>query len=226
VPKGVVTRHVLTDSLRLVGGRREAWLYRPPIEDPAALLIVLDGQDYLRRGRLPVILDTLIAEHRIRPLAALMIKHGGSARAVEYGCNGATVEFVRSVAVPFAQETCGIGLRGEVAILGASMGGLLAVQLGVSYPDVFATVLSQSGAFRDGYGYGLLERFIGATPATKIRLWFDVGRYEGLLPDDGRARDLLVGHGYDLTYREYSGGHNYTCWRNELEHGLSAMFPR
>ena len=38
---------------------------------------------------------------------------------------------------------------------------------------------------------------------------------------------LLAGRGYDVTYHEYNGGHNYPSWRDDLLHGLEVLFgPR
>ena len=36
-------------------------------------------------------------------------------------------------------------------------------------------------------------------------------------------RSVLEVQGYDLTYREYQGGHDYACWRGGLADGLIAM---
>jgi len=225
VSEGTITQYSLSDMLRLASGTRSAWLYQPPVaEDAMPLLVVLDGQDYLRRGRLSVILDNLIAARRIRPLAALMIAHGDRARAVEYACNGATAEFIRTVAVPFARKQIGRNLGNGVGVLGASMGGLMALYLGIAMPDTFRFVLSQSGAFLDAYGYGLLRRYISMAPSPSIRIWLNAGKYEFLTDANHEAHELLTGRGYDVAYREYSGGHNYTCWRSELEHGLIGMF--
>ena len=38
-----------------------------------------------------------------------------------------------------------------------------------------------------------------------------------------RMRGVLEGQGYDVTYREYQGGHDYACWRGGLADGLIAM---
>jgi enterochelin esterase-like enzyme len=30
---------------------------------------------------------------------------------------------------------------------------------------------------------------------------------------------------YNVIYREFSAGHNYTAWRDDIWRGLEAMFP-
>jgi len=54
----------------------------------------------------------------------------------------------------------------------------------------------------------------------------DVGRLDTLLEDNRKMHARLQEKKYQVAYREFSGGHNYTAWRDDLWHGLEAMFPR
>jgi enterochelin esterase-like enzyme len=36
--------------------------------------------------------------------------------------------------------------------------------------------------------------------------------------------NLLLEKGYDVTYRENGGAHNFTTWRDSCAHALEAMF--
>ena len=51
-----------------------------------------------------------------------------------------------------------------------------------------------------------------------------IGKLDVLLEDNRNMRALLQERDYAVTYREFSGGHNYTAWRNDLWHGLEALF--
>lgn len=62
-------------------------------------------------------------------------------------------------------------------------------------------------------------------PPQPIIVWMDVGKFENLLPENQLMYDLLVKRGYQVQYREYPGGHNYTSWRNDLPIGLESLFP-
>jgi len=53
----------------------------------------------------------------------------------------------------------------------------------------------------------------------------DCGRFEGLLEGNQRLVPVLESSGHRVEYREYSGGHNYPAWRDDLVRGLERMFP-
>jgi enterochelin esterase family protein len=46
-----------------------------------------------------------------------------------------------------------------------------------------------------------------------------------LLEDNQNMHALVQEKGYNVTYREFVAGHNFTAWRNDVWRGLEAMFP-
>ena len=228
IPHGEITRHYVSIDEMAVGKRRTVYLYHPPVREPLPLLIVYDGADYLRRARLPVIVDNLISEGRIRPLAMAFINHGGPARFVEYSCSEATLGLILLKLLPLAQNKLNlidIGQSpGAFGILGASMGGLMSLFTGLRLPHIFGRVLSQSGSFTtweyDLVVYDLVRSLNKPAP----RVWMDVGRYEWLLETNQRMRALMEEKGLQVTYREYNGGHNYHSWRDDVWRGLECLF--
>jgi enterochelin esterase-like enzyme len=217
----------------VVGGKRTVYLYRPPVAGPYPLLVVLDGQDYLRRTRLARMVDNLIAHGRMRPLALAMVANGGQARVVEYAANDGTVSFLLNSVVPLARAHLDLvdldAEPGAYGVLGASMGGLCALYTALRAPAVFGHAVSQSGAFSAG-ALGIepvVFDLIRHMPLQPIKIWMDVGTYERLLPANQRIHALLRERGYDVSYREYHGGHNYAVWRDEVWRGLEALYgPR
>jgi enterochelin esterase family protein len=61
-------------------------------------------------------------------------------------------------------------------------------------------------------------------PKRDVRIWMDAGKLEWLLYSSRKMHRLLKSKSYDVTYHEYTGGHNYTAWRDDLWRGLEALF--
>ena len=87
-------------------------------------------------------------------------------------------------------------------------------------------MLSQSGAFELGEVETVLSHLVRHMPKRPVKVWMDAGRYEWLLEPNRRMHALLVERGYEVTYREYNGGHNYPAWRNDVWRGLEVLFGR
>jgi enterochelin esterase-like enzyme len=232
VARGTITRHSVPGGDLVDGGKRTAYLYQPPTAEPAPLLVVFDGQDYLRRARLTAIVDNLMAQGRIRPLALALVSHGNHARITEYSCNEHTLLFLLRHVLPLAREHLRLldtdAFPGAYGVLGASMGGLMALYTGLRAPEVFGHVLSQSGSFgnpqpESDYAAALFDML--EQPEVKpLNIWMDVGRFEWLATANRQMRDLLQTKGYTFTYQEYPGEHNYTSWRDDVWRGLEAQF--
>jgi enterochelin esterase-like enzyme len=130
---------------------REIFLYRPQVKEAVPLLAVYDGQDYLNRGRLAVIVDNLIAEGRMRPIAMAFLPNGGRWRDLEYSCSDGTLLWLDEVILPLAMEKLNLldikKQPGAYGVLGASLSATMSMYTGLRMPDVFGKVLSQAGAF-------------------------------------------------------------------------------
>ncbi len=102
VPQGKLFRHRIENNWLLADGKRWVHLYRPPVEGPVPLLVVFDAQDYLTRGRITQIVDNLVAQGRIEPIALALVDNSKTARGIEYSCNEATIGFVMTEVLPLA----------------------------------------------------------------------------------------------------------------------------
>ncbi len=226
VPRGTMARFQVPTKEYVVGIERRVILYQPPVKEPVPLVIVYDGPDYLKRASLNIIVDNLIAQKRVRPFAMAMIKNGGQARNLEYSCSESTLGFVSDCIIPLAKERLFLTSPrgGAYGVMGASMGGLMALYTGLRLPKVFGKVLIQSGAFIFSGYESVLVDLIRHLPPSKIDIWMNAGLYEWLLEGNRWMHALLKEKNYNVKYREFSGGHNYTCWRNELWRGLEALF--
>ncbi|MBI5082240.1 MAG: esterase family protein [Chloroflexi bacterium] len=227
-PRGKVTHHKISAPRLITTPSRLVHLYRPPTSDPCPLIVVFDGEDYLKRAHLPNIIDNLIAQKRIRPVALAMIENGGAEnRFIEYACNDATVNLLTHIVLPLARKHLNLlNDEGVHAALGASMGGLISLYTALRLPHIFGKVISQSGGFPlDGDTSAILD-LVNFNPKESIKIWMDIGKYDFpyLMGSNPRMRDLLIGKGYDVTYREYGGGHNWPSWRDEVWRGIETIF--
>jgi enterochelin esterase family protein len=226
--RGRLTRHRVPAKHLTISAERTVILYHPPAAGPVPLIVVLDGPDYLARGRLAVIVDTLIAAGRIRPVALAMVQNGGRGRTVEYGQSEVTLVFLEERVLPLAERELPLaGSRPEPGvhgILGASMGGLMAVYAGLRMPHIFGKVLAQAGSFGRSETASTTAQMVSYFPRPDIRLWLSCGRMDFLLEDSRFLTGLLAQRGYDVAYAETGGGHNHTTWRDCVADGLVRLF--
>ncbi|MBQ0826973.1 enterochelin esterase [Streptomyces sp. RG38] len=227
LPRGTVTEHTLS-SARL-GRSGRLWLYQPPaaVPRPAALpvLILLDGEHWQPRLGLSHLLDNLIADGRLPPLAAVLPEAVDEAtRWTELSCRPAYADFLTGELLPWAARR--LPLTDDPArtvIAGQSLGGLTAAYAAALAPGRFGNVLAQSGSFWWPVGPDAewLTRTLGAGPRLPVRFRLSCGEQEwAALPSARRFHDTLAALGHDVSYREFDGGHDYLCWRTELADGL------
>jgi len=229
-PRGKVTHHQVETWMLADDGQRDVYFYHPPVKEPVPLLIVYDGVDYLERAELNIIVDNLIHEKRIQPIAMAFLQNGGAQRGMEYACSDATIMWLDNIVLPLARKKLKLlditTHRGAYGVLGASIGGLMSMYTGLRMPEIFGKVISQSGVFEsEGRDFAAVD-LIRAKQSPEIKIWMDVGHFDWLLEDNRRLQPILRENGYDVTYREFSGGHNYTCWRDEVWIALEKVFGK
>ncbi|MFN2519795.1 MAG: alpha/beta hydrolase-fold protein [Candidatus Limnocylindria bacterium] len=222
-PHGELTRHEID---RGQGRRRAVHVYRPPATGPFPLLVVLDGQDYLRRVRLPTIVDNLVAARRMRPVALAMIENARRGRTAEYASNDFMLLPLLDTVLPFAREVLALDERpGAHGVIGSSLGGLFALYAGLRAPDIFGHVLAQSGTYAMAGRDFVVHDLVRHGPVRQLKVWLDCGTMERLIEGNRRMCALLRERGYVMEYREFNGGHNWTSWRDDVWRGLEWLFP-
>ncbi len=226
--RGKISHHTVPAEYVTAGKERRVSLYHPPTDESTPLLVVYDGPDYLRRGKLAAIVDNLIAAKRICPLAIAFVQNGGAARMVEYGQADPTLAFVLGHVLPLAAQE--LNLRdlakspGAHGIMGASMGGLMSIFTALKSPDIFSKAISQAGAFELWEHETTTMQMVRHFPGPNVKLWLDCGEMDFLLSSNRKMAALLAEKGYNFTYRENGGAHNYTTWRNACVEGLETLF--
>jgi len=229
VTPGTLSKHTVETEWLRDDYERTIYLYRPPVKEPVPLLVVYDGQDYMQRAKLNTIVDNLIADGRIQPIAMVFLPHNGRWRNLEYACSDGTILWLDEIILPLAKEKLNLvdinDHPGAYGVLGASLSGTMSMYTGLRMPDVFGKVLSQAAAFTyPSRDYAVVD-LARHGQAREVGIWMDVGQLDYLLEDNRGMYALLREKEYNVQYREFTGGHNYTSWRNDVWRGLEAMFP-
>lgn len=231
-PAGAVAEHSFTSAI--LGNTRRVWLYTPPgHREPGDLpvAVLLDGDDWAAMGAEHTF-DNLIADQAIPPTAAVLVDAGDTAtRNADLTSHDRFLRFLTEELMPWAHTRLPVTTDpARTLIAGQSYGGLMAAYAGLHAPDRFGLILTQSGSFWWPRGSefdidaGGIIREYAAAPRSAARFYQEAGLIEWLLRDQNRhLRDVLRAKGYDVTYREYHGGHDYACWRGGMADGLRSL---
>ncbi len=235
--EGTITRRVIgapeyEGAFGVNDAQRPIWLYQPPTDEAVPLLVVYDGKDYLERGKIAEIVDNLIAQKAIKPIAMLLIENADDQRFNEYNQGETLLMTLVDTLLPLAQEQLNLldhrEQPGSYGVLGASMGGLMALYTALRMPHLFGHVVSQAGAFfHDRPDLStLITHLLKMQDTALLKIWQDVGTFDFLLSENHAMHELLQERGYQVTYQEHSSGHNYTAWRDQLPDALRTIFAR
>ncbi len=243
VPHGEVRSRWYTS--KVTGQTRHIQVYTPPGYDdskqkyPVLYLQHGGGEDetgWTKQGHMNFILDNLIAEKKAVPMIVVMEK-GYAARAgaaaEPKGFNfGAFEDVVLKDLVPLIDSTYRTRAdREHRAIVGLSMGGAQAMQIGLTHLDTFSTVGAFSGAGKvdpkTAYGG------VFADPAAfdkKVDLLYlhsgtvglDAGIHKGA---KALSETLQQAGSKNVIFRDLEGqGHEWQTWRYALHDFAPRLF--
>jgi enterochelin esterase-like enzyme len=205
-------------------------------DDPAPLLFVHDGPEFDLLSQLATYSGALVAAGTLPP-HRLALAHPVLRDAWYSG----SPRYLRTVAEAGLDR---IGRRyaltEPVVVMGASLGGLTALLLGLFAAPRVGGVFSQSGSFfqvrhddsESGFPYfGRISRAVQQVLDTRHpEHHLVVGMTCGALEENAaNNRDMAAAlrrAGHDVTYREVADLHNYTAWRDALDPGLTEVLQR
>lgn len=248
---GVIRRHTAFASRHVPARDVVVWLPPGYAEAPAVHYPVVyfhDGQNVFdgatsfipgKEWRADEAADTLIRTGRIPPCILVAVSNT-SGRMTEYtssrdgrhggGGSAAYFQFLTEELVPFIDSTYRTRRDpANTAIIGSSLGGLAAIDLGLSHPERFGLVgcVSPSVFWADA----AVVRRVRAGDHAALRIWLDIGSEESAPGADGARhwleharllRDALVARGWreggDLHYEEIRGGrHDESAWAARID---------
>jgi enterochelin esterase-like enzyme len=174
----------------------------------------MDRHQWVNDGDLPSLLDNLIAQKKIPPMALLMVDGGKSFY------QGPTERFLMQDLLP---HTVQWGLSedpSQRALLGVSMGGFGAFNLAYRYPNRFATSVSLSGFFDMGpltqwdpkrvASIKAPQLYCGEQDKTSLKSNHDLEHY-------------LRQAGVKLPFHYAAGGHTWHYWQTIMPEIVTRM---
>ena len=245
-----------------LGNCRAVTAYLPPgYDDPAAastrypVLFMHDGQNiwddhpccFGHTGwEINVTLDAEIAAHTVAPIIVIGAASTTN-RNNEYGLDPATTAAFLAFQIGELQPHALTEVRGDggrVYIAGSSLGGLMAMELGLGHPDVYAGAASLSGSFWVGQDTNTaLRDQIPTFGKQPVAIYVDSG---GDPSDDSdsaadtiEVRDLLGQQGWTIStspacdvgpdalcyYWEQGATHDELAWKARSWRFLRYLFP-
>lgn len=175
-------------------------------------------------------LDRLIGARRLRPLIVVGIASDDGRRTADYSpwewadepdpAGAAFARFVATIVKPLIDDTFRtLAGREHSAVVGSSMGGLIALYTVFEHPQVFARAAALSPVLSPRVTGGRLSaRVPAAADAGPLRVYADLGEFEtgfGPLAPLGAAL-AAAGHG-DYRLQTIAGGrHRVIDWRARI----------
>ncbi len=239
--------------------RRNVSVYLPPnyhaeSERRFPVLYMQDGQNLFDPGasfagvawRADETAQALILKKKIDPLIIVAADNtpdrideytparsrGRGGRADEYG------RMLTGELKPFIDATYRTLPQGEfTGVGGSSLGGLFALHMGLTRPDVFSRVAAMSPSL--WWANRAILREISALPSRlPVRIWLDVGRREGryTIAQARHLQDILRGKGWrknrraalaDFRYLEAPrASHDEFSWGARFDKVLKFLYPK
>lgn len=206
-----------------------------------------DEEAWTERGRVPQILDNMIATGKVEPMIVVM-PNGNSPQQAAPGSNSdglfvqptSRLDYITGAfessfpeIVKFIDENYStVAEKSGRAIAGLSMGGMHTRAISLNNPEMFDYVALFSAAINptlrnqteiyENVPYKLKIQFNNAPKMY----WIGIGRKDGLMEANDKNRELMDQLGLPYTYYESEGGHSWTNWRDYLTIILPKLFKR
>lgn len=227
----------LNYQVKTLNADRNIYVYLPPDYDSNnetnyPVIYLFDAFIYLNRVEVPVILDNLIHERKIKPMIAVLFGTHRKTREVILPLNfDFKDEFVNEF-IPFIKGAYKVSNNPTDNIIGGmSYGGLAAGFIGFHHPEIFGNVLSQSGSFWRGIELSdskgdwiredwLINQYL-INDKRQLKLYLDWGLQENFcLGSNRKMVRALKRKKYDFKFTEFNGWHDWSNSRKTFPNGL------
>lgn len=212
---------------------RQIWVYTPALIDRAQswpVLLVLDGEVWLKRHHLHLALAQLMDAGLIAPAYIVFIDSGGTEqRWQELGDSESDFGgYLSGQLLNWLKAHYAISPKpADRVVIGQSLGALTVLRTLVAYPQLIGAGISQSASLWQDVLFNELNALDAmARPLAGSRAWIEVGSQEWILaPLQPKAVCQLRQAGMQVKDMVYNGGHDYACWRINLASALMHLLP-
>jgi enterochelin esterase-like enzyme len=235
VPRGTV--HVHPFRSKALDRERGYYVYTPPDYDRGRaypLLVLLPGTpgnegDWVNVGYANRMFDNLLADRAMQPMVVLMPRSDVLAQTGTRADNLRVFEpLLVDEILPDFERQYRVDKRPEFrAIAGYSLGGELAVTVGLRRPELFRSIGSFDGSlferdFDDRFG-AVLEKPEQVARSYRV-IWFGCGAGDLFLPGSRKLDEILRAKNVPHTFREIPGFHTTPTFRTLLADFLPVLF--
>jgi enterochelin esterase-like enzyme len=222
---------------------REMYMYTPPGYDentnekyPVLYILHGGGEDergWAIQGKADLILDNLISEKKTVPMIVVMVD--GNMPLPPFGedvLKAFDAELTQCV-IPFVEKNYRVKTdTQDRALAGLSMGGIQTLYAGINNSQLF----SYLGVFSSGWilpmqnnianeQYKFMAKNADMINSNLKLLWIAVGGKEDIAYKNCQTMlSKLNEMNIRYQYYEYSGGHTWPVWRNDLYHFAQLIF--
>lgn len=210
---------------------RQIWVYTPaPISRTQSypVLLVLDGEVWLKRHHLHLALAQLMDAGLIAPAYIVFIDSGGTEQRWQELGQSNFGRYLSGPLLNWLKTHYAISPKpADRVVIGQSLGALTVLRTLVAYPQLIGAGISQSASLWQDVLFNELNALDATqTPLAGTRAWIEVGSQEWILaPLQPKAVCQLREAGMQVKDMVYNGGHDYACWRINLASALMQLLP-
>ena len=210
---------------------RQIWVYTPaPISRTQSypVLLVLDGEVWLKRHHLHLALAQLMDAGLIAPAYIVFIDSGGTEQRWQELGQSDFGGYLSGQLLNWLKAHYAISPKpADRVVIGQSLGALTVLRTLVAYPQLIGAGISQSASLWQDVLFNELNALDATqTPLAGTRAWIEVGSQEWILaPLQPKAVCQLREAGMQVKDMVYNGGHDYACWRINLASALMHLLP-
>ena len=210
---------------------RQIWVYTPALIDRAQswpVLLVLDGEVWLKRHHLHLALAQLMDAGLIAPDYIVFIDSGGTEQRWQELGDSDFGRYLSGPLLNWLKTHYAISPKpADRVVIGQSLGALTVLRTLVGYPQLIGAGISQSASLWQDVLFNELNALDAmARPLAGSRAWIEVGSQEWILaPLQPKAVCQLREAGMQVKDMVYNGGHDYACWRINLASALMHLLP-